>query len=238
MSTYLLIHGAWHGAWCWRKVIPLLQQAGHTVIAPDLPGHGDDLTPLTGVTLEAYVQCVTALIDEHPGEERVILVGHGLAGMVISQVAEERPERIQRLVYLSALLPKSGETALQITARDQNQALAECLDVDDVCACLIPELASLFWYQDVDPNEIEEAVSCLTPQALLPLMTPVVLSERFNSVQRVYLSCRYDWVLSTTLQRQMYGATPCQRVSWLMTGHVPFFSAPHQLAERLHGFAS
>src|SRR5258708_26771291 len=106
MSTYLLIHGAWHGAWCWRNVIPQLTWTGHTVIAPDLPGHGDDLTPLACVTLESYVQAVTNLLDALPLEEQVILVGHSFGGIVISQVAEERPERIQCLVYLSALLPK------------------------------------------------------------------------------------------------------------------------------------
>src|SRR5579883_1101304 len=106
MSTFILIHDAWQSAWCWRRVAPLLTLAGHTVLAPDLPSHGDDLTPLACVTLEAYVRCITDLLDTRPAEEQVILVGHGFAGMVISQVAEQRSARVQGLVYLNALLPK------------------------------------------------------------------------------------------------------------------------------------
>src|SRR5713101_7587513 len=104
MSTYILVHGAWHGAWCWQKVTPLLELAGHMVIAPDLPGHGNDLTPLAAVTLASSVQCITDIIDAIPEKEEIILLGHSLGGMVISQGAEARAERIQRLVYLSALL--------------------------------------------------------------------------------------------------------------------------------------
>ena len=219
-------------------MIPLLQRAGHTVIAPDLPGQGDDLTPLTCITLSSSVQYVVNLIDALPAEEQVVLVGHGLAGMMISQVAEERSERIHCLVYLSALLPHHGDTVMQITEQHPNVAFSEGLEVDDLCVSLPPEMATTFLHQDCDPNDAREAISRLTPQALLPLMTPVRLSERFESVQRVYVSCRYDLALSTTLQRQMYGAMPCKQVSWLMSGHAPFLSAPNRLAERLHGLAS
>src|SRR5260370_40737879 len=109
MSTYLLVHGAWHGAWCWRKVVPLLEKVGNGWLAPDLPGHGQDSTSLAYVTLEAYVSRLLPLVDAAP--EPVILVGHSLGGTVISQVAEARPEKVRLLVYLSALLPRAGESA-------------------------------------------------------------------------------------------------------------------------------
>jgi len=63
MSTYILIHGAWHGAWCWNKVVSLLEKEGHAVVAPDLPGHGDDKTPIAKVTLRAYADCVCEVIN-------------------------------------------------------------------------------------------------------------------------------------------------------------------------------
>lgn len=85
MSTYLLVHGAWHGAWCWRHVTPLLEQAGHQVMAPDLPGSGQDTTPLAEVSLAAYVACVTDLVDQ--ADEPVILVGHSLERRSSNQAA-------------------------------------------------------------------------------------------------------------------------------------------------------
>lgn len=235
MSTYILIHGAWHGGWCWRKVIPHLEQAGHTVIAPDLPASGLDLTPLAAVTFASYAQCVLDMIDAQPAEEPLIVVGHGSSGMVISQVAEARAERIGLLVYLSALLPKSGETALQIIKRETNPQLEACLEVDGLSMHLCPDKAGELLYQDCEWKDRYDALWHLTPQVLLPLTTPVTLTERFLSVPRIYLTCRYDLVLSSWLQSQMYGTTPCERVVWLMTGHAPFFSAPDRLAARLIG---
>jgi pimeloyl-ACP methyl ester carboxylesterase len=237
MSTYLLVHGAWHGAWCWRKVTPLLQLAGHTVIAPDLPGSGSDLTPLAAVTFASSVQRVIDLIDAQPPEESIMLLGHGTSGMIISQVAEARAERISLLVYLSALLPKDGETALEIMAREPNPRVEACLEIDDLSIRVRPDNAWEVLYQDCEWNEIHQALHQLTPQPLLPLTAPVTLTERFWHVPRVYLTCRYDLVTSAALQGQMYGEVPCERVVWLMTGHAPFLSAPDRLAARLIGIA-
>jgi len=78
MSTFVLIHGGCHGAWCWYKVVPALEKQGHTVIAPDLPSHGRDKTPVSAVTLQAYVDAVCSLIDVR--REPVVLVGHSMGG--------------------------------------------------------------------------------------------------------------------------------------------------------------
>src|SRR5512135_2022364 len=96
LSTIILVHGAWHGAWCWYKILPLLEKAGHKAIAVDLPGFGRDRTPLCEVSLQSYVDRVCAAIDEQRG--RVILVAHSRGGIVISQTAEQRPERVESLV--------------------------------------------------------------------------------------------------------------------------------------------
>lgn len=74
MTTFVLIHGAWHGGWCWDKVVPLLEQAGHVAVAPDLPSHGADRTPVAEVTLDAYVARVCEILDAQP--EPVVLLGH------------------------------------------------------------------------------------------------------------------------------------------------------------------
>jgi len=106
MSTYVLVHGAWHGGWCWHKVVPLLEKEGHKVEAPDLPGHGIDKTPISEITFEAYAQSICRVLDVQ--SEPVILVGHSMGGHVITQAAEYRPERIKTLVYLTAFLGRGG----------------------------------------------------------------------------------------------------------------------------------
>src|SRR5688572_19586009 len=100
MASFLLIHGSCHGAWCWRDLLPELAARGHHARAIDLPGHGQDRTPVAQITLDSYVGAVLAAIDTPP-----ILVGHSLGGITLTATAERAPERITRLVYLCAWLP-------------------------------------------------------------------------------------------------------------------------------------
>src|SRR3979411_1004428 len=100
MSTFLLVHGAWHSGRCWERVVPLLESAGHRVLAPSLTGYRDKahlLSPEGG--LDTHVDDIVTLINEE-GLSEVVLVGHSYAGLVISSVANQVPDRIGHLVYL------------------------------------------------------------------------------------------------------------------------------------------
>src|SRR5690348_12061426 len=108
MTSFVLIHGAWHGGWCWQRVTPLLEAAGHRVWAPDLPGLGSDRTPLEQVTLDTWRDFVCKHLER--AGEPAILVGHSRGGVVISAVAEAMPEKIARLAYLAAFLVPDGKT--------------------------------------------------------------------------------------------------------------------------------
>ena len=99
MSTFVLVHGAWHGAWCWYKVAARLRQKGHTVLVPDLPGHGRDQTPINAVSMQSYAQRVADVI--RTANEPVILVGHSMGGFVISAAAEQQPQTVAKLVYVA-----------------------------------------------------------------------------------------------------------------------------------------
>jgi len=114
VATFVLIHGAWHGGWCWDEVAPLLRKAGHTVVAPDLPGMGKDKTPLEKVNLSAWTMFVTDIVAQ--SFESVVLVGHSRGGIVISEVAQLVPDRIQTLVYLAAFLVPNGKTLADMLA--------------------------------------------------------------------------------------------------------------------------
>lgn len=229
MSTYLLVHGAWHGAWCWRQVTPLLERAGHRVIAPDLPGSGQDRTPLAEVSLAVYVERLTNLVDQ--ADEPIILVGHSMGGMIISQVAEERPERITRLVYLAALLPQDGESAMQIASLHPKEASLPELTFDEkagVVRLRFPSARRML-YQDCPPADVALAERSLRPQALAPLRAPVHLSERFERVPRAYIACAADQAIAPAMQERFYTRTPCEGVASLPSGHSPFFSLPERL---------
>jgi pimeloyl-ACP methyl ester carboxylesterase len=96
MAVFVLVHGAWHGAWCWERVLPLLEQRGHRVLAPDLPGMGRDPTPLAAITLDGWARFVVDLVGRQA--EPVILVGHSRGGAVTSQAADRVPDRVAILV--------------------------------------------------------------------------------------------------------------------------------------------
>jgi len=231
MSTYVLVHGAWHGGWCWHKVVPLLEKEGHKVEAPDLPGHGKDKTPISEITWEAYVQSICRILDAQ--SEPVILVGHSMGGRVITQAAEYRPERIKTLVYLTAFLEPSGGFIGQLGTESllmPNVIVADDQSYYTVRADAIKEI----FYSDCSDADVALAKSLLVPQATAPLGTPSKTTEQnFGRIPRVYIECLLDRTISPSRQKEMYTLLPCKRVISMNTSHSPFFSAPEELAAHL-----
>jgi pimeloyl-ACP methyl ester carboxylesterase len=237
MSTFVLIHGAWHGAWCWDKVTPLLEQGGHEVVTLDLPGHGEDRTPAAEVTLESYADRVVEALDALP--EPVVLVGHSLSGTVISQVAETRPEKIDKLVYLCALLLPSGKSAIEASQEDGGSVILKNAEVqaDQGRIILSVEGMKEALYHDC-PEDFERARRLISPQPLAPLGTPVEVTEgNFGSVRRTYVHTTQDRAVSPAAQERMYTELPCEKVVSMSTGHLPFFAAPEELAGHLDSLA-
>jgi acetyl esterase/lipase len=109
-ATFVLVHGAWLGGWCWKKVMPRLRAAGHEVFAPTLTGLGEHSHLLTPeVDLETHIEDIVAVL-EYEDLANVVLVGHSYAGMVIAGVAQEAAPRLAELVYLDAFLPENGKS--------------------------------------------------------------------------------------------------------------------------------
>ncbi|MCZ7568769.1 MAG: alpha/beta fold hydrolase [Ardenticatenaceae bacterium] len=235
MSTFVLIHGSWHGAWCWDKVKPLLEKQGHTVVAPDLPGHGQDKTPIPEITLQRFVDRVGQVLDAQ--SEPVILVGHSMGGVVITQTAEYRPDKIKTLVYLCAFLPRNGESLLQLAQQDTETLILPNLIINEAQGyhSVKEEAIREVFYHDCRDEDVARAKSLLVPEeALAPVATPVQTSaDNFGRIPRVYIECLRDQTIGLSLQKQMNTATPCQMVLSLDTGHSPFFSAPEALAAHL-----
>ena len=237
MSTFVLIHGAFHGAWCWDKVTPLLEQGDHEVVTLDLPGHGEDRTPAAEVTLEGYADRVVEALDALP--EPVVLVGHSLSGTVISQVAERRPEKIGKLVYLCALLLPSAKSAIEASQEDGGSVILENAEVqaDQGRIILSEEGMKEALYHDC-PEDFGRARRLISPQPLAPLGTPVEVTEgNFGSVRRTYVHTAQDRAVSPAAQERMYTELPCEKVVSMSTGHLPFFAAPEELAGHLDSLA-
>lgn len=234
MSTYVLIHGAWHGGWCWDKIVPLLEKQGHKVVAPDLPGHGSDKSPISAVSLPAYTDRVVKVLKTQ--SEPVVLVAHSMGGIVISQATEYRPEMVKTLVYLCAFLLRDGETLLQV-AQDDAEALVlpNLVMTDDQSSATVrDEAINEAFYGDCSDEDAARAKSLLVPQAAAPFATPVhTTADNFGRVPRIYIECLRDRAISPSAQRKMYTALPCQRVVSMDTSHSPFFSAPEELVAHL-----
>jgi pimeloyl-ACP methyl ester carboxylesterase len=240
MSRFVLVHGAWHGAWCWDKVVPLLEAKGHSVDAIDLPGHGQDLTLTTDVTLERYVERVCDALSSAP--QPVVLVGHSMAGMVITQAAERSPARIQRLIYMAAYLPHDRQKLLDLAEMPEgatthvrpNLVVSE----DHRSATLRPEAVRETFYNDCEDLDAERATGMLVPQATQPFAAAVHTTEEgFGRVPKSYIVCLQDNTVPTALQWRMLADLPCDEVLTLRTGHSPFISAPDRLVAALDHLA-
>lgn len=234
VSTFVLVHGAWHGSWAWEKVVPLLERAGHRVEAPDLPGHGDDRTPPPEVSLQGYVDEICSVIDAQP--EPVVLVGHSMGGIVISEAAERRPDGIGTLVYLTAFLLPSGKALVDYALEDGESVVTQNLQVheDRMTATVPTGKAREAFYGECSDEDAERAESLLQPQPWLPFATPVTVTEpAFGRVPRVYIECLRDRAITAAAQKRMYTDLPCREVLTMDTDHSPFLSAPERLAEYL-----
>jgi pimeloyl-ACP methyl ester carboxylesterase len=239
MSTFVLIHGAWHGAWCWSKVAPLLEAKGHEVKALDLPGHGEDPTPVSEVTLADYTDRVCGALDESP--DPVVLVGHSMGGAVISEAAERRPEKIDVLVYLAAFLLPNGTSVRDVAQEDTKSMLGPSIkpDEDEGGLTVKEDKRKHIFYQDCSDDDVERARLLFRSDSPVPGGTPVKVTDgNFGSVKRAYIECLHDHAVSPSIQKKMYNDLPCARVLSMNTGHCPFLSALEELAEHLESLTA
>jgi pimeloyl-ACP methyl ester carboxylesterase len=235
LATFLLIHGAWHGRWCWEHVTPLLEQQGHRVLAPDLPGMGSDPTPLDKVSVESWARFVADIIS---GEAKpVILVGHSRAGFVISRAAELARDRLLGLVYLAAFMPLSGQTLQELMQQIPPRAESAgslIISPDGASSTIAPDAFERVFYNSTPPQLIARARALSCSEPMSSFTTPLVVRESpISEIPRFYIECTEDQAIALQLQRMMQDALPCLRTFTMQTDHSPFYSAPADLAAHL-----
>lgn len=234
MTVFVLVHGAWHGAWCWQKVVPLLEARGHTVAAPDLPAHGSDPTPISEVSLHAYADYVCDVVGAQ--SEPVILVGHSLGGVTITQAAETCPQNIRKLVYVAAFLLPNGVARMGYGADIPGSLIGANMVVADdrMLATIKDDGVKPTFYHDCTDADVAVARAMMGPEPMIGITTPVRYSTaRFGRIPRVYIECLDDRALLPELQKRMYTDAGVDKVISMNTSHSPFFAAPTELADHL-----
>ncbi|MEU3414667.1 alpha/beta hydrolase family protein [Streptomyces sp. NPDC006658] len=239
MSTFLLVHGAWHSGRCWERVVPLLESAGHRVLAPSLTGYGDK-AHLAGpeVGLDTHVGDVVGLIREADLTE-VVLVGHSYAGLVVSGAANEVPERIAHLVYLDAMVPEHGESAVDVMPVTRQLIDLAAGSDGGWRVPPPPELpAPLGLFGVTDPADVAWLRTLLSDQPVRCLEQPVRLDDpALTAIPRTHIHCtgaRPEGITRRPVPPVQPNGTPA-RVLELPTGHDCMITMPAELSELLLG---
>lgn len=232
MADFLLIHGAAHGAWCWRDVIPALTRRDHAARAIDLPGHGADPTPYQQVTLDLYAEAIIDAIGAN--DAPVVLVGHSMGGYPITLAAARAPHKVSRLIYLCAYVPAPGLSLAQRRIQAPRQPLLPHIRMtDDRMGWTVPDdsLDALF-YHDCPPGTSAHAARHLCVQATAPTSVPL---DTFppDDLPRRYIRCADDRTIPPEFQITMTADWPARHVATMGCGHSPFFADPEGLADHL-----
>lgn len=230
MTTYVLVHGAWHGGWCWREVAAVLRGAGHDVYAPTLSGLGERVhLARWPIDLQTHIQDVANVLRfEELADIR--LVGHSYGGVVISGVAEMMHEKIGHLVYLDAIVPKDGKRQIDMVPRRAGGS-AEQFDKTEGEARELP-VGSMAFLGVKDTEQVERLNRLLVPHPMATLLEPSRLPEdRASKLPRTFIYC---------LQRETPSqfaldakGDPSWRYREIDTGHDAMITAPDRLAELL-----
>jgi pimeloyl-ACP methyl ester carboxylesterase len=218
--TLVLVHGAWHGAWCWQYVVGHLREQGCKVRTVELPSVG--AAPGSNVDLSADAAAVRTVIAAQDGP--VVLCGHSYGGMVITHAAASNAQ-VERLVYLCAFVPQRGESLLDLGGGQLApwiHKVAGGLTMPD------PSLGAALFYGDCDSATQSWALSSLRPQCEAPFLEPVTETPS-PKLFSTYVVCTQDGALPCELQRQHFGSRT-RRVLEFEASHSPFLSRPAELA--------
>ncbi|WP_460839641.1 alpha/beta fold hydrolase [Noviherbaspirillum agri] len=232
MADFVLVHGAWHGAWCWKKILPGLWSAGHRAFPVTLTGTGERAHQLSrDITLRTHADDVAAVIEAEE-LQRAIVVGHSYGGMVITAVADRMPDRIARLVYLDAVVPLPGEswssTHAEQTRTQRRHAIADT-------GCIPPADPSMFGLAGEDAAWVMRRQ---TPQPGGVYDDPLDFDPaRLAALPRTFIDCNAPALGTITVMRGRVREQPGWDVHEIATGHDAMISAPQELLRVLLAMA-
>jgi pimeloyl-ACP methyl ester carboxylesterase len=232
-DTYVLVHGAFQNVHAWDDVVRRLKRAGNKAIAVDLPGRGG--ADARKQTLAGYRDAVLAVVSAQ--SEPVILVGHSFGGLTISEVAEAAPDKIKRLVYVAAYLPRKGDSLQSLSGEDKDNKFTKenfVVAPDYSTANVLPRDGALIFANDAVGARKAAIAKGLLLEPLAPMANPsTVTPEKFGIVAKAYIFTLRDNAVSLPMQRRMVERTPVAHSYEINTGHSPFATQPAQLTALL-----
>jgi pimeloyl-ACP methyl ester carboxylesterase len=229
MTTFVLVHGAWHGGWKWRFVAPILRRAGHAVYTPTLTGLGERAhLARPGIDLDLHVQDVAALMETEDLRD-VLLLGHSYGGMVVTGVAERCPERIRRLVYLDAFVPENGKCLLDYVERAVPERAAAFRKEGEREGSVAPPPLSLWGI--VKPEHVAFARQRETRHPYGCFKQPVrLVNSSAAALPKTFIYCSAPATGSFDQFVARYRGDPKWRFHELKTGHDAMILVPEELA--------
>jgi len=236
-QTFVLVHGAWHGGWCWSRVADRLRAAGHRVFTPTQTGLGERRHLLSrDITLDTFTKDITNVID---AEEltNIVLVGHSFGGMAISGVADVMPERIRHLVYLDSLVVEGGRSPFENLPPDIAAARRKAAEESSGGLSLPPPPPSAFGVSDA--KDAEWLKRRLTPHPLGAYTSKLNIKGPVgNNLPRTYIHCTSPSYAATQGSRDWVKAQQGWRWAEIATGHNAMVMAPDELTRMLIGFST
>jgi pimeloyl-ACP methyl ester carboxylesterase len=227
----VLVHGAWHGAWCWASLQRELDRRGIPSLAVDLPGHGASVEPLADLATDAAA--VSAVLGKF--RRPIVLVGHSYGGAVISEADLTGDDAgagstVFHLVYLAAFVVDVGESVIGLSGSmpEAPSALSGAMVIADGMSTIDPELAHGALYNRCDPMITPANVARLCPQPLATFTQPATRAS-WRHVPSTYVRCLDDQAVAPAHQDFM--AARCAAIETLDTDHSPFVSMPVETAE-------
>ena len=234
MAQFVLVHGAWHGAWCWKRVLPILRAAGHDAHTVSLTGVGERAHALSkDICLQTHIDDVLAVI-RHEELSEVVLVGHSYAGMVITGVADQLLAHggspIKRLVYLDAVTPHDGESWSSRHTDETRAARMASAEAYDGLA-LPSSDAAVFGLTDDDLDWVNRR---MTPQPFgVYLDTLHFNAARLATVPRTFIDCTEPALPTIATMRERVRSESDWQVLEIQTGHDAMISAPNDVCAAL-----
>ncbi|NNE38662.1 MAG: alpha/beta fold hydrolase [Gammaproteobacteria bacterium] len=235
MRTFVLLHGAWHGPWCWKKLTPLLTSKGHTVLTPELPWTYNDKIKNQQFNFYTTANSLSELINCLDGQ--ITLVAHSLGGVITSLISANIPEKVSRAVYISGFIPQTGQSINDLDQLMSESIIASNMRVDEKKRALIvsEDFLKEGFYQDCSEVEYKFAKSWIGPQLASTFLAPIQYdAESLSKVNKIYIECLNDRAVPISAQRVMQKNIVIEKVMKVDSGHSPFFSIPQKLANILN----